>query len=309
VTPAPPASGEQFEIAFGDQRAVVTEVGAGLRSFTVDDRDVIDGYGTDSMSRSGRGQILAPWPNRLEDGSYEFGGRRHQVPLNELDAHNAIHGLVRWSAWAVRQLDAQRVVMEHDLHPQPGYPFSLTLTNEYTLSGAGLSVRMTAANRGGESCPYGVGAHPYLTLGTAVDTLTLRVPARSVLDADSRGLPRGAAPVDGTSYDFRRPRAIGATILDHCFRDLERDDDGLARVVLRDPDAGTGVTLWVDGTFPYLMVFTGDPLPDVARRALAVEPMSCPPNAFRTNTAVIELAPGESASGVWGITPSAPAGA
>ncbi len=27
------------------------------------------------MCTGGRGQILAPWPNRLEDGTYEFAGR------------------------------------------------------------------------------------------------------------------------------------------------------------------------------------------------------------------------------------------
>jgi aldose 1-epimerase len=148
-----------------------------------------------------------------------------------------------------------------------------------------------------------VGAHPYLTLGRPVDELLLRVPARTVLESDGRGLPRGARPVEGSEYDFRQPRTIGATVLDHCFTDVELDDDGIARVVLEDPDRGASVTLWVDRTHPYLMVFTGDPLADVARRAIAVEPMTCPPNALATNTSVITLAPGDSASGSWGITP------
>ena len=52
------------------------------------------------------------------------------------------------------------------------------------------------------------------------------------------------------------------------------------------------------------MLFTGDPLPDVARRSLAVEPMTCPPNAFRTGRDLIHLAPGQSVSSRWGIHPS-----
>jgi aldose 1-epimerase len=110
--------------------------------------------------------------------------------------------------------------------------------------------------------------------------------------------------VDGTAYDFREPRAIGTTKLDNAFTDLERDEDGLARVELRDPARGRALTLWVDESYGCLMLFTGDPLPDVDRRSLAVEPMTCPPNAFRTGEALIRLEPGDSTTGAWGIVPS-----
>jgi aldose 1-epimerase len=110
--------------------------------------------------------------------------------------------------------------------------------------------------------------------------------------------------VDGTAYDFREPRAIGTTKLDNAFTDLERDEDGLARVELRDPARGRALTLWVDESYGCLMLFTGDPLPDVDRRSLAVDPMTCPPNAFRTGEALIRLEPGDSTTGAWGIVPS-----
>src|SRR5262249_59237194 len=93
------ASGEQFEIAFEDQRAVVVEVGGGLRTYTVDGRNVVEGYGPDQMSAAGRGQVLLPWPNRLEDGRYEFDGERHQLALTEPEHGNAIHGLASWTSW------------------------------------------------------------------------------------------------------------------------------------------------------------------------------------------------------------------
>jgi aldose 1-epimerase len=299
-------SGEQIEIAFGDQRAVVVEVGGGLRSYSVGDRDVLDGYDVDEMSSSGRGQVLLPWPNRLQDGEYEFDGRQHQLDLTEPEEHNAIHGLVRWSPWRVAEREPHRVAMEHALHPQPGYPFSLELRLEYALSGHGLEVRTTATNVGRDACPYGAGAHPYLTVGTdTVDPVELHAPGATMLQSDDRGLPVGREPVDGTAHDFRRPRLIGSTVLDNCFTDLERREDGLARVRLRDPEKGATVTLWVDASYPYLMLFTGDPLPDVNRRSLAVEPMTCPPNAFRTGEALIRLEPGESTTGAWGIVATA----
>ncbi len=295
-------SGEQIEITAGDQRAVVVEVGAGLRSYSAGGRELVDGYQADEMSSSGRGQVLIPWPNRLQDGSYAFDGRRHQLPLNEPERCNAIHGLVRWAAWTASAREPHRVVMEHILHPQPGYPFSLRLGIEYSLSESGLRVRTTATNVGTALCPYGSGAHPYLTLGTpTINHLILRVPARTVLQSDERGLPVGSAAVEDTGYDFRTPRPIGATTLDHAFTDLARDGEGLARVELRDPDHGTRVQLWVDENYSYLMLFSGDPLRGVGRRSLAVEPMTCPPNAFATGDAVIALEPGASFTSAWGI--------
>jgi aldose 1-epimerase len=295
-------SGEQITIAAGDQQAVIVEVGGGLRSYSAGGRELVDGYRTDEMSSSGRGQVLIPWPNRLQDGSYEFDGRHHQLPLSEPERRNAIHGLVRWTAWTVVERQPHRVVLEHVLYPQPGYPFSLGISIEYSLTDIGLQVRTTATNLGPDPCPFGSGAHPYLTLGTAnIDPLILRAPARTVLRSDERGLPIGTDTVAGTEYDFRQPRRIGSTTLDHAFTDLERDEDGLARVVLRDPDHDTQISLWVNQSYRYLMLFSGDPLPNVRRRSLAVEPMTCPPNAFRTSENLIRLEPGSSFTGRWGI--------
>jgi aldose 1-epimerase len=300
-------SGEQIEIAAEHQRAVVVEVGGGLRAYSAWGREFVDGYGAGEMCSSGRGQVLIPWPNRLEDGSYEFDGRRHQLPLNEPERRNAIHGLVRWATWTAVARQPHRVVMEHILYPQPGYPFCLKLSIEYALSDGGLRVRTTAANVGTVPCPYGSGAHPYLTLGAAtIDRLILRMPGRTVLRSDERGLPIGDETVAGTEYDFRKPRPIGAVPLDHAFTDLDRDA-GVARVALRDPDQGIWVSLWVDESYPYLMVFTGDPLPDVRRRSLAVEPMTCPPNAFRTGVGLIRLEPGATVTSTWGIASGLPA--
>jgi aldose 1-epimerase len=297
-------SGEQIEIAFADQRATVVEVGGGLRTYSAGGRELVDGYAIDEMSSSGRGQVLIPWPNRIQDGSYEFDGQRHQLPIDDVEEQDAIHGLVRWVAWTAGEREPHRVVMEHLLHPRPGYPFSLALAIEYRLSEEGLGVTTTATNAGPVSCPFGSGAHPYLTLGSAtVDDLILRVPGGTVLRSDDRGIPVGSSAVEGTDVDFRRARTIGATKLDNAFTDLAREDDGLARVQLRDSHDGSELILWVDGSYPYLMVFTGDPLPDVDRRALAVEPMTCPPNAFRSGTDLVRLDPGQSFTGSWGIRP------
>ena len=223
---------------------------------------IVDGYGPDELCPSGRGQLLVPWPNRIEDGTYEFDGRSHQLPLNEPARRNAIHGLVRWSNWSIADRAADRVAFEHVLYPQPGYPFALELRVEYSLSEQGLAVRTEATNRGSEPAPYGAGSHPYLAVDEdLVDGVELVVPAATVLVADERGLPVGSADVADEGLDFREPRPIGPARLDHCFTGLERDSAGRAQVRVG------ATTLWADESYPYLMVFTGDPLPDVARRA------------------------------------------
>jgi aldose 1-epimerase len=302
-------TGEQIELRHLDQRALVVEVGGGLRDYRIGERALLDGYGEREMATSGRGQCLIPWPNRVRDGSYEFAGERHQLPLTEPDKRNAIHGLVRWVNWRVGDRDERRVRMEYLLHPQDGYPFTLALALDYELGEDGLTVRTSATNAGEEPCPFGAGAHPYLTAGTeTIDSCTLRAPGSTRLTSDDRAIPAGSEPVEGSEYDFRVAREIGgATQLDTGFSDLERDGDGRARVELTDPDGGAAVSLWQDESYPYLMLFTGDaiPAPDRRRRGLAVEPMTCAPNAFQSGAGLITLQPGETFTGAWGISPSA----
>jgi aldose 1-epimerase len=298
-------SGDQIELRHGDHRAVVVEVGGALRAYDVGGRALLDGYAEDEMCPSARGQSLIPWPNRLRDGAYTFEGEDLQVPLTEPSAHNAIHGLVRWEPWTAAGRSGDRVRMEHVLHPRDGYPFTLHLAIEYALGDDGLTVRTTATNAGAGRCPYGAGAHPYLTAGTAVvDPCELRAPGAVRMLSDDRGIPTGEEPVDGTPYDFREPRTLGDLQLDTGFAQLRRDEDGLARVRLAAPE-GDAVTLWQDEGYAYLMLFTGDSLPDESRRrgGLGVEPMTCAPNAFASGEGLRVLEPGESFSAAWGIAP------
>ncbi len=303
-------SGQQIELAHGEQRATVVEVGGALRTYSVGAREILDGYGPGEQCTAARGQSLIPWPNRLEDGAYLFEDQEHQLALSEPEKHNAIHGLVRWCNWSVAEREDHRVVMVHRLHPQPGYPFALDLSIAYSLSAAGLRVTTTATNVGPTPCPYGAGAHPYLTLGTdLLDDATLAIPASTWLPADERGLPLREQPVDGTPCDFRAARTIGSAQLDTGYTDLLRDRDGLARVELSAGGGGRTVALWLDEAHPYLMVFTGDsvPEPERRRRGLGVEPMTCAPNALRSGAGLRVLDPGSSFTGSWGIEPGADA--
>lgn len=298
-------SGRQFTIARDDQRAVVTEVGGALRSYVAAGRELLDGFREEEMDTDARGQLLIPWPNRLEDGRYRWDGVEHQAPLSEPAKHNAIHGFVRFANWTCARLTTASVTLGHVLHARPGYPFTLALEVTYRLDAAGLTVTTSARNAGGEAAPYAAGQHPYLAApaGGLIDDCSLRAPGATSLPTDDRGIPTGRSPVAGTDLDFRTARTIGATEIDYAFTDLERDGDGRAWLELRAPD-GRGAAIWCDERYPYLELFTGDTLPEPGRRrrGLGVEPMTAPPNALATGTDVIRLEPGATTEAAWGLT-------
>lgn len=297
-------SGQQFEIVSGNQRATVVEVGGGIREYLVGDHRVLDGYPAEDMCSGGRGTPLLPWPNRLADGRYRFDDTDYQLDLSEPTAHNAIHGLLRWRNWTVREQAADRLVVGTVLHPMTGYPFPLDARIEYSLGASGLSVSTTATNLGERACPFGMGQHPYLTGGPGlINGATLRLGAETWIPIDDRGLPVGRKPVAGTELDYRRPRPIGAARLDHAFTDLDRDADGLAWLELTAPDGRT-TRMWVDRHYGFVQLYSGDTQrADRARRGLAVEPMTCPANSFRSGDGLIRLEPGQSFTAGWGIQP------
>jgi aldose 1-epimerase len=207
--------------------------------------------------------------------------------------------------WTAVHQDASSVRLRSAPHGQQGYPFCVEIEAEYRLDpDAGLRVAVTARNRGSRAAPYGTGSHPYLTVRTAsVDGCELTLPAGSWLPLDDRGIPSGPPePVDGTEYDFRQPRAIGGTRLDHALTGLSRDGDGRAWSYLAAGGDGPRAGLWAGDGYTWLQVFTGDPLgPDRRRKAVAIEPMTCPPNAFVTADDLLILEPGERVTHSWGI--------
>jgi aldose 1-epimerase len=301
-----PLTGQQYAISAGPYRATVTELGAGLRELLFRDEPVIVGYEADELPPSGAGQLLAPWPNRIDGGRYAFGDAEYQLALTEPAHGNAIHGLTRWTAWTAVSHDAGSVLLRSTPHGWQGYPFCLEIEAGYRLHpDSGLHVAITARNRGRSAAPYGTGSHPYLTVRTpSVDDCELSLPAASWLPVDDCGIPSGPpATVEGTPYDFRRPRAIGTTRLDTPLTGLDRDDEGRAWAHLAaEGGSGARVSLWAGEGYRWLQVFTGDPLgPDRRRKALAVEPMTCPPNAFVTGDDLLVLQPGETVTHNWGI--------
>jgi aldose 1-epimerase len=294
-------SGAQFEITHGGQRAVIVEVGGGIRLYEAEGRPVLDPFPADAICDGAHGAPLIPWPNRLADGRYRFKGQDFQVALTEPEQGNAIHGFLRWQAWRADELEPDRVVMSARIHPCPGYPFEVDATVAYELDDGGLTVTTRLENLGERECPVGHGQHPYLSAGDGlIDDCQLQHPGRTRILTDERQLPNGREAVGETRFDFGEPARLGGLEIDFAFTDLVRDPEGRAWTRLTRPDGSTA-SLWVDEAYPFVELYTGHTLsPGRARRGLGTEPMTCAPDGFNNQEGLIVLEPGETTSGTWG---------
>lgn len=297
-----PLSGRQLHLIHGEYSAVVASVGASLRELRYGGRDLIRSYDADEIRPNYRGAILAPWPNRVVDGAYSFGDATHLLSLTEPERGHALHGLLAWEDWETADQSDSSVRLRATVAPQEGYPFRLSVEVAYRLDDAGLTTTVTALNAGPNAAPYGVAPHPYLVAGDGlVDEWTLTIPADTVLEVtEDRLIPTGLADVSG-DFDFREPRRVNDTFLDHAFTGVIYDD-GVATVSVTGPD-GHGAAVSFGSGCPWVQVHTADLPKDPAgsRRGLAVEPMTCPPDAFNSGTDLVTLQPGADHTVSWRI--------
>lgn len=311
-----PRSGRPLRIAVGGYEAVIASVGATLRMLRHDGRDLVVPFDADEVRPGYRGVTLAPWPNRIVDGRYSFAGVEHRLPLTEPERGHALHGLLAWAEFADRVVEPDRIVLAAVIEPSLGYPFRVEVQVEYRLDADGLEQTVTARNLGADAAPWGTGPHPYLVAGPStgsgtrkVDDWTLTLPASEVLTVTPDRLsPVAVHPVTRhPEWDFRSARRIGDVFIDHAFTELERTD-GIAEVRLvtgtgTGTDAGTGVAMTWDERCPWVQVHTADnPGQDgIHRIGLAVEPMTCPPDAFNSGVDLVTLEPGAEHAASWRI--------
>ncbi|SHH26440.1 aldose 1-epimerase [Jatrophihabitans endophyticus] len=293
-------TGTQWTISAGDHVATVVEVGAGLRGYTVGGTAVTCGYGEDELPPKGCGITLVPWPNRIAGGRYTFDGAAQQLGLTEPDAGNAIHGLGRWERWTPVRQDAGVLTLGLDVVPQKGYPFQIHAEVTYAVHAEhGLTVTLAARNVGRGRAPFGAGSHPYLaTRGHELADVTLTLPATEVLVVDEHQIPVGSRPLSEDD-DYRAGRVLGRHRFDDGFTGLQ-PVDGRGTAEVRTPSGGA--RLWFDETFGFLQVYT---LADLTpgQHGVAVEPMTCAPNAFNSGAGLLVLEPGDEWTGSWGIQP------
>lgn len=296
-------TGEQFELAYSggnrQSRAIITEVAAGIRALEIDGVAVVESYPEHSLPPYGSGITLAPWPNRVEDGVWIDDGARRQLDLTEPDKGNAIHGLLRNTAYRLRERSECSVTLAAVVYPQHGYPYQLDTAVTHRLDDDGMTVTHEIVNLSDAAAPVAVGAHPYLRLGDIpLEELTLELAATTHFEVSDRQNARDQSPVDGTALDLRAGRVIGDLQLDDGFGGVPAG--AVHRLVASD---GRYVELWRDPEFAYVQVFTNREFPKNGGTglAVAVEPMTAPANALNTGLGVRRLEQGERMTVSWGI--------
>ena len=295
------SQGQEWHISYGDQTAVVAQRGGALRSWTVAGAAVVTDVGSDEVAAAFHGAVLAPWPNRITSGRWSWDGTEQQLALTEPGTDSALHGLLSWVPWQLRHNDAVSVSLVGTILPQPGYPFAVEVSVTWSLSADGLRCDLGAVNTGPVPAPFGISTHPYFSLGVPVDELTLQLPAASWLRTDEQLHPVGLEPVDGTDQDLRAGRSLAGVRFDTAFTEVSPSADGQTSAVIIG--AGRTLTVWAGPEFGWWQVYTSDYFGEGSphqRAAVALEAMTCGPDAFNTGLDLIVLAPEEPWTGSWG---------
>jgi aldose 1-epimerase len=294
-------TGQEFEIRSGAAVAVITQEGAGLRSFEVGGVPFVESFAAGEHPPFGAGNVLIPWPNRVKDGRWSWQGQDLQLEQTEKGRANAIHGLVRHGQWQVIARQEQMVTLGYDIPVQAGWPVSLETSISYMVSEEGLTIIHGVRNVGTQAIPFGVGTHPYPRAGKAeTDDCTLQLAATTVLplNPDDQIPSAPAHSVEGTEYDFRTPRSLSGVDLDTPFGGVKPESDGLVHHWLRSADVSLEV--WAEPAFKWVQVFTPPAYPGRGR-AIAIEPMTCPPDALNSKEDLIVLEPDATWSASWGF--------
>lgn len=295
------AAGRHLVLEADGVRVEVGTVAAVLRSVTVGGIPITEPYDGRTPPPFANGIVLVPWPNRVRDGRWTLDGAPQQLDLTETSRQNAIHGLLRYADYEVRELTASTATLAAFLPPQHGWPFTLDTWVRYEVRPDGLTVTHGVTNLGDRRAPYATGAHPFLRIGdTPSEDLIVTVAAATYFEVDDRLNPVSERPVDGTGFDLREGRRVGDVDLDTAFGGVTHRDG--ASAWLTAPDGAT-LELVQDVDWGYVQVFTPRDFgrPSGAGPAIAIEPMTAPPDALNSGQGLQWLEPGASSEGSWGL--------
>lgn len=238
--------------------------------------------------------ILFPFPNRIRDGQFEFGGKHYKVDPPR-------HGFVRDKPWRVSDQGADEdngawITSSIDATDYPDkilrqFPFPFHLEVTYRLFDSALIMETVIKNTGDEDMPAGFGIHPYFR---KPQQGTIQVPARKRWElADS--LPTGSLlDVEG-DYDLRNPKDLAGLELDDIFTDVIFTTENKTQCILADTQRKIQTVVEFDARhFPNIVIYT----PPAPRRAICMEPNTCPTDGFNLHSRgidsnIIILHPGE----------------
>ena len=243
---------------------------------------------------------LFPFPNRLDNGRYEFDGVEYQFPINEPEKRNNLHGFAFDQGFFLENTEVSPDLVKTSLKfVYDGlldfYPFPSSVEMHFEVKEqVGLEVCALVKNLGSKPMPVGFGWHPYFSLAEATDSLSLKLPPVKRKAMNDRALPTGESD---DFESFSRLAPIGDVFLDDCFELLASQDK--ASVILWSEKQQFGLDIWQQAggeQYQYIQVFTHP-----QRDRIAVEPMTCNVNAFQNGEGLQVLQPGEVFQAKFGV--------
>jgi aldose 1-epimerase len=274
--------------------SIIPELGALIHQLVLalDNRtfDILDTPVEDEMPSNPiyKSSLLAPFPNRVDGGKYAYEGKEYQLPINEGERNNAIHGFISHLPFLLTDETITGDTLSLTLNNSytgdyPGYPFPFDTEVSISLSPEkGLACKCIFTNTGPGPLPFGFAWHPYFTLGARVDDLELKLPICKLNEVTDRLIPTGRL----RPYpDFEKGSKIGDRFIDNCF--VISDNNSPAETIIRNPAEKFAVRIWQDagaGKLSHLVVYTPP-----GRSTLAVEPQSCNIDAFNNHQGLIHL--------------------
>lgn len=229
-----------------------------------------------------KGEFLIPFPNRIRSGEYEFNGKKYNLDINMSNEENAIHGIMFSKEFILdTDIAGNSITLRHSYDgSNQGYPFPCTVTYMFSLYPQIVSCDISVMNTGTQTLPLGVGWHPYFSLGANVEELELKIPRATTIEVDEKMIPTGEK---SEFNDYEEFSIVGDTSFDTGFK----ISDISAVTSIRNKE--TDVTIELEQTsgdqgFNYVQIFTPP-----SRKTIAVEPMTCPANAFNSKESLIKL--------------------
>ncbi|WP_194895712.1 aldose epimerase family protein [Catenulispora pinisilvae] len=271
-------------------QATILAYGATLKELSTADRDgrmanVVLGFDNLAAYREHGyfGCVVGRYANRIAGGAFTLDGRDHRLPLNDGPRPNTLHGgdpgfgARLWTAPdGVTEVDGGTSLTLTRVSPdgEEGFPGEVTVSIRYTLAAGRLRLDYRAQSTA--PTVLNLSNHARFNLagegaGTVLDH-ELGIAADGYLPVDAALIPLdGAAPVDGTPFDFRKPAAVGARLADphpqltlvggydHCFV-LRGGRTVEPRPVVELHDPGSGRTMRIATTEPGLQLYLSSEL-------------------------------------------------
>lgn len=299
--------GKAWRLEHDGASALVAARGATLISWDPGvGESIIAGYDSPEELAAGKGsrsRILAPYPGRINRGTFSWNGQKMSLPLSS-DGH-ARHGFVSTLEFKqVAKGSTLQLQAQHEANDD--WPWSFAVDVVYAL-GAGeggaahLAVDISLTNLSPEAAPAGLGWHPLVRFPGAgkITDLGLTIPARKKVSTSPDLIPLpGEAGYAGIHAPVKMDR-IGKTQIDTAYMGLVPNDEGVVKTTVKNPLTGKTISLVQEpAAAPVIVVWTGDELDRGAREAIALEPYSHVPDAVNRADASssIGLAPGETRS-------------